>query len=355
MDELAAAQARIAVLEAQVASLMACAEAGTETPSQKPSAGPSDPPRGKAPWTRRALILGAVAAAAAATDVVASPGSAHAAAGDPLTLGEVNSSDDVATWLGSSSTFNTLVVSNSAAGGADGAPQALVGLTQAGTGVLGTTTSGIGLRGAATTGTGLVAQSNSGPHLRLPPGNLSGPPASGTWAAGSIIATSTGALWACVTGGTPGNWRMIASGDSAGAFSPIAPTRVYDSRAPLPSAGQALGPTTDRVISVRNGRDLQTGAITVANLVPPGTSAITANITVTGTIGSGFISLAPGNASQITSSAINWWADGQTIANGLTLAINAAASEVKAFCRVGTAHLIIDVTGYFRATNTSFG
>lgn len=130
-------------------------------------------------------------------------------------------------------------------------------------------------------------------------------------------------------------------------FYPIAPARVYDSR--WATAGGAVGlisPTQSRLISVADGRS---GAgVTHANLVPLGAKAITFNITVTGTLGRGWLALTPGNLSVYSSSTINYFGAGQTLANGGVVTIDPSTRQVRVFCdgNAGTA-FIIDVTGYY--------
>ena len=161
-----------------------------------------------------------------------------------------------------------------------------------------------------------------------------------------MFAPSDGSLWWCVQGGTPGVWRLVTSAATA-AFVPVNPTRVYDSRVPQPSAGVPLAAGTSRDISVANGRDLVSGAVTVANLVPAGARAVALNLTVANGTGLGTVALAPGGAATFASSAINFSAD-QRIANGLITAINPATRQVRAFAITSSVAVIIDITGYFR-------
>jgi len=130
-------------------------------------------------------------------------------------------------------------------------------------------------------------------------------------------------------------------------FYPITPTRVYDSRWAV--AGGPIGtisPLQNRLISIADGRS---GAgVTVANLVPLGAKAITFNLTVTSTLGRGWLAITPGNVSGYTSSTINYFAAGQTLANASVVTIDPATRQVRVFCdgNAGTA-FIIDITGYY--------
>jgi len=130
-------------------------------------------------------------------------------------------------------------------------------------------------------------------------------------------------------------------------FFPITPTRVYDSRWAA-AGGQVgvIGPTQSRLISIADGRS---GAgVTIPNLVPLGAKAITFNLTATSTLGRGWLAITPGNVSGYTASTINYFATGQTLANGGVVTIDPATRQVRVFCdgNAGTA-FIIDITGYY--------
>ena len=94
-----------------------------------------------------------------------------------------------------------------------------------------------------------------------------------------------GDLWWCVVAGTPGTWRKISGPTVAGAFHAVTPGRVYDSRNTLPSPGP-LSAGGHRTVSVADRRDanLTTGAVVQADFVPSGATAVSANVTITGTV-----------------------------------------------------------------------
>ncbi|MGB8861781.1 MAG: hypothetical protein WCC60_21175 [Ilumatobacteraceae bacterium] len=155
-------------------------------------------------------------------------------------------------------------------------------------------------------------------------------------------------LWWSYEGGTPGKWRKIAGPGTAGAFHPITPTRVYDSRQAAPTPG-VLAAGSTRTVSVKDGRNVSGGAVTVANLVPAGATAIACNLGITATTGGGYLSVNPGGNTTVTASTINWSADGQTLANGIIATINPATREVTVICGPGgSTHFFLDVTGYWR-------
>lgn len=67
------------------------------------------------------------------------------------------------------------------------------------------------------------------------------------------------------------------------------------------------------------------------------------NVTVTDTEGSGFFRLAGAYADPPTTSSINWWGPGQTLANLAAVELTAAGGFVIQGGGNGRAHLLIDV------------
>ncbi|HAP75552.1 MAG TPA: hypothetical protein DCR14_05660 [Acidimicrobiaceae bacterium] len=162
---------------------------------------------------------------------------------------------------------------------------------------------------------------------------------------GELVSDGTD-LWYCIANGNPGTWRTLSGAGASGAFHAITPVRVYDSRLALPLQGTMTQGDT-RTISVAASRDLSTGAVIDANVVPARTSAITFNITVTNTVGSGWMAVNPGGNTTVSASSINWSETGQSLANGTIVPVN-ADREITLICGKGTTHVIIDVTGYYR-------
>ncbi|MEM1334482.1 MAG: hypothetical protein AAGG08_13600, partial [Actinomycetota bacterium] len=81
-----------------------------------------------------------------------------------------------------------------------------------------------------------------------------------------------------------------------------------------PGAG-ILAANDDRTIFVGDSRDL-TGAVDVMDVLPTLAVAASINVTVAGTSGRGFLSVAPSSTSSSSSSTINWTGPNQAIANG---------------------------------------
>jgi hypothetical protein len=125
---------------------------------------------------------------------------------------------------------------------------------------------------------------------------------------------------------------------AAGAFLPITPRRVYDSRV----SGGRLTTGIERTISV--ARELST--LTV--VVPAGAVAVAANVTVDQTVGWGWLSARPASSTWSGTSTLNWTATGTTIANGTTCSLG-GDRQLTLLCggAGASAHVIVDVVGYY--------
>ncbi|MFI0433342.1 MAG: hypothetical protein ACH36H_09385, partial [Candidatus Nanopelagicales bacterium] len=238
----------------------------------------------------------------------------------------------------------------------DTAAWGVVGYSPSGVGVHGTSDDGTGIYAASdsqaaidartTSGVAIVARSEQTEALRLT-GVLANIP---TYfqAAGSFFATTGGEVWLCVQSGSPGKWRLLASPASAGAFVAITPVRVYDSRwSGVPGVTTGLLAFGDkRPVSVAASRS-SSGTVTDANAIPAGATALTVNLTITATQGSGNLAIVPGGVLTSATSSINWTGPGQALANGLTVPIRASDRTVNLLCNGTATQAILDVTGYF--------
>ena len=219
-----------------------------------------------------------------------------------------------------------------------------------GTAVTGTVNSpssvawGVAGNASGSAGFGLVGQGGAA-QLYLIPHSGTTAPSSGSHNAGEVVCNS-GGFFTCVAAGSPGTWRKLSGTASAGTFHAITPTRVYDSRAAAPAPG-LLATGANRTISVADGRD-GNGAVTAANVVPAGATAVAANITVTGTTGGfGYLAINPGGNVVEGASTINWFGAGQTLANGVGLTLN-ATRQLTVICNGGgSTHFIVDISGYY--------
>jgi len=345
--------------------------------------------------TRRNWMKGAAAAAVGGT-ALALGSSGRAAADDPddLTLGATKTTTDltvgghngaqtdgVAFLFQSQSAFTGAEAAYPAALGGWSAnedlPNGVYGYTEVdsdqangvvgwaqvgrGTGVRALSALGVGVRATG----GFIGVSAEGDEygvtangdiaaLLLGASNTTAPPdrvlTSGV-AGGSLdtqLLSDSGAasLWYCTAPGAPGVWQKLAGPFTAGALHAIDPRRVYDSRAPQPDPG-SLASGASRVVSVADARDLTTGAVTRPGLVPEGATAITYNITVANTVGSGFVAVTPGSSTDFEASSINWSASGSIVANAGLVKLD-LDRQVKVFCGGGgSTDFVIDVTGYY--------
>lgn len=135
-----------------------------------------------------------------------------------------------------------------------------------------------------------------------------------------------------------------ATGDvqplAAAAFQAIAPYRCFDSRllgAPLPSGSE---------ITLVPWRDVEG-----VQRIPEDVVAVTYNLTVTATVGGGFVSLYPAGTSFPGVSSVNWSGGGATVANNGSVRTGVGAGPGRRVVALvaggGSAQVILDVTGYY--------
>ncbi len=214
-----------------------------------------------------------------------------------------------------------------------------------GYGVWGQTVSGIGVVGQSTAVTGYDFKAAGQGRILVNNHTLIGPPTSGNYLLGELIRDTAGDWYVCYATGTPGSWRKLGGGTTAGALHVINPTRVYDSR--LPGAGGSITSGANRVVNVSNGIDLTTGAVTAPNVVPTGATAIAYNLTIAGATSGGFLAVAPGSATVLGASTINWTAGTPFLANGTLVKLD-NQRQIKVFAGGGgTTDFIVDILGYY--------
>jgi len=341
---------------------------------------------------RRLLTKGAAAAAVATVAGLAMSKETLAANGDNIKVGNTTTGDATTTVNGGT----TFRVVNGKSTGVNSIQASIYGTTNvtSDAGVIGentSTTSGIGVYGfnsvssvngygvlgsnrgdngigvfgvhsteGGSTGVGVWAQTNKGNGLVargtmydvVASGNgkvlfgapsFTNPPTPGASTAGTTGRDADGNLWYSPASGV---YRKLSGPTTAGQFHAISPVRVYDSRSALPTPGK-LVVGTPRVVSVKDGRDQTTGAVTAADVVPAGATAVFFNLTISATEGSGYLSVVPGDAAAESGSSINWTSAGLDIANGLVGKVD-ASRQFKVFAGGGgTTHFIIDITGYY--------
>ena len=335
-------------------------DAGTPTPEGDVMDGGS---------RRNMLKIAGVAAGGAAIAAIASSApKVSASTGQAILGGNLNSAANM-TYLGNGAAANggatspltteatlmwvdnraSVIDGNGLRGDGHGKGTGLWGVNDNGT-------EGSGVNAFAALGTGVVASGGLGAVQLV----ASGPapatrPAPFIGKVGTLETDSGGNLWFCIGPSTPatlaGKWVKIAGPASAGAFHPISPARVYDSRGNMGATPAGpIAQTQSRVIPVGDARNLN-GTIATPNVVPAGATAITFNLTVTGTTGAfGYLSMVPGDAASATTSTINWDGPGKTLANGGTVKLD-ANRQVKVFCSdpaaISSTEFILDVTGYY--------
>ncbi len=120
----------------------------------------------------------------------------------------------------------------------------------------------------------------------------------------------------------------------------VTPARYLDTRVNNPAGSHVLA----------NGvpYGFQVGGRTVGSTaVPADAVAITGNLTVTGQTKGGFLSLTPTSVANPTTSTLNF-PKGDNRANNVTVKLGAGGMLFVVYKGTGTAHAVLDVTGYFR-------
>jgi hypothetical protein len=187
----------------------------------------------------------------------------------------------------------------------------------------------------------------AGPALRLAPSTATVPAAATV--GGDLTATANGDLWFTHHfGGTPPNVAApVHTEATANVYAPLgAPVRILDTRS---ASGRAsiVNPSGNLDSS---GRLLagKTIFINLDTLVFFG-EAVFANVTVTGSPSSGFLTIWSGAGTRPIVSTIDWPSAGTTLANFLASAVAAQSTTVVnaiAIFANQTTHVILDVAGF---------
>jgi hypothetical protein len=300
----------------------------------------------------RSVALGIGAAGAAALVTNGRP--AFAADSDPVTMGQTNefttptnvnfkgatSAASFNVQSGDETTANNTILNNNfnsvgtallgVASGNGNQGIGIIGWSKKpnGTGVVGFT-GGAGAYGGEFFG-GLA-------EVRLRPGGAAPITLTNAHQVGELYEDQDGTLWICTAAGSPGTWRELAGAGTAGAFHPIEPRRVYDSR-----PGSKLAPDTDRTISIATATD------GTADVVPAKATAVAMTLTITETEGTGgFVAVRPAVTDYHNTSSINWFGPGQSLANTVISGID-ANRQITLRAGANSTHVIVDITGYYR-------
>ena len=133
---------------------------------------------------------------------------------------------------------------------------------------------------------------------------------------------------------------------SGSTYVPLAPARICDTRSSSVSGlsdqctGEAL--TAGGTLTVQ---------VTGNGEVPAtGVSAVMANVTVTGTTTSGYLTVWPAGATRPTASNLNW-SPGDTVANLVAVPVS-PSGQISVYNSAGSTNVIVDVEGYTSTTGT---
>jgi Cysteine-rich secretory protein family len=135
-------------------------------------------------------------------------------------------------------------------------------------------------------------------------------------------------------------WFTDSSASGTGSsFSPMAPVRVLDSRTGAGGFTDPWGPKSGRALTVAGVGGVP--AMTDPN--PP--TAVVANITVTDTTASSFLTGWPDGAAQPAASDLNW-TRGTTVANLAVIQVG-PTGKIDMYDAAGCTDVIVDVVGWF--------
>jgi hypothetical protein len=359
LSALAAAESRIASLEARLSRLESGSVAETIRPVeaidrcaavQNGSTGLGEVS------SRRGLfkVAGAVATAAVTHNLMTAGPAAASAAGPFVGLGQADNSIGTDTSITRTGTGGAAIIGTnlSTIGAADGVRGVSDSTLSAG--VSGQSASGYGVYGSTSTGYAMYSNGRFGLGQHLA---TDGPPTGGKYEAGDMIrdavggVATTGNVWVCIQSGTPGVWRKVAGPKAAGQFHFASPVRrVYDTRLDqvnIQAAAQGgQGPFTNAVVrTVSLGINFPG---TTAPLVPLGATGVLVGIAAFSISGGGFVTLYPTGTTPPNSVLHAFWGDtvGHQAASLAAVELSANRQfDIKA--AGGTVSIALDVYGYF--------
>jgi Fibronectin type III domain len=147
----------------------------------------------------------------------------------------------------------------------------------------------------------------------------------------------------------PSNSVVPLAGTVASTYHPMTPpVRYVDTRTGNGLSGRLLANTPATFYVTAANRPWSPGSTSVPNPIPADASAVTGNLTVTGSTFGWAVYLGPAPLANPGSSTINFTA-GETTANGVTVALGADGSLSATYLSTAgqTTDLVFDVTGYF--------
>jgi hypothetical protein len=152
----------------------------------------------------------------------------------------------------------------------------------------------------------------------------------------------------------------MASADPGSVFYPLTGYRAYDSRSEMdPTADGPIAAGDSRIVPVKDGRDVDTGAINLPNAIPSTATAVTYTVTIDGPAQAGWLFVGPGDTAEVTGSSVNWGNNTSgAIANSGTVKLD-TNRQIKIFAggpAGSSTQFIIDITGYYApATHPNMG
>ncbi len=321
---------RVAALEGELAELKA----------QLAAAAPAEPTSRRDMFKKLAIAGAGVAAGSVL--VQATPASATTQ-GQPLVNGVPNTAigpTSIAAGAPWSGGHVFLANETGFAPDTTSVPGALAAWSNTRTGLFAWTNSGpqgVAAVGQSPTSYGLRAAGGRA-NVMMTPSGIAPPFRADAHFRGELLEDMWGDLWLCVEPGSPGSWRKLAGPLTAGSLHLLStPERVYDSRPGEPPQVGMKAP-----LVANTPRPVDAGANSSG--VPGGANGVLVTLTVTGAAGAGFLSAWPSGTWPGTSS-LNF-AAGQTIAT--TTVVGCASAATFQVLVNQSAHLIVDVIGYYR-------
>lgn len=161
----------------------------------------------------------------------------------------------------------------------------------------------------------------------------------------TVKLSPTGTLWVVFKAANGRSTDLIfdvtgyyLAGTSGARFVPISPGRRMDTRFPAPIEGitGAFQPNVSRTLVIEPYQGVPANAI-----------AITGNLTVVTPTADGRVAMTTVAVANPPTSTLNYGAN-DTRGNGVTTPLSGAGSVVMILKPSGSAHLVLDITGYFR-------
>ncbi len=341
-DELAAVRRRLDEVDAR------------PRPDEAPGATTrrDDEVTGRRELLRRAGVAAAGAAAGGAAAVLASASPAAAAQGtfdgSPAVIATGTGSTNAI--AATSNAFVATVDARNASGlgvfaqTTGATANALWASSLGGAALLGTTNSGYPLVVAPNVPTAKAHLVLDGPAAEPPdPDGLPIPPTrTDAHRLGEIALDVNHDLWLCVAPGTPGTWRRLGGGSTAGALVLLnTPVRAYDSR---PNNPPNIGSKTP----IANGTTRVIDTKANSSGVPAGATGVLTNLTVVNTSASGFLAAYKAGAATPNASSINWFTAGEIVANTTVVACDATAQIALYVPPNSSTDVLVDIIGFYR-------